>query len=323
MNEFEQIKEMGQGLPAPRDEARDAARAALMARSEPADGPISASIGPFPARRRWRSLAFAGSLATVAAALVILATGGGSGVRPEVASAAALERLAATAPHLGIAGGWQIVHTVASPEGGETRFHYERDPTGATPDVEIRWHTASVEETEERLEAEGFEAAGTQPTRTTDALAWREMILEPAKYGEEGRTFDSSGTARVYVSSGEGGQLQTVGVWREGGWTFELRSRESLELLERKLERLELLGPEEWLVAVRPGGGEWLRESYFGTVEKVEKKRTVMPDGQVVFETRSTARSPERLEKLDFTAPFPVVHREGDSVRVEIARAPE
>lgn len=322
MDEFERIGKLGEGLPAPSSEARDEARAALVARFE-----AGAVASTEPATRRFlrvRNFAFAGSLATVVAALLIaLGTGGGSGVRPEVASAAVLNRLAATAPHLGIVGGWQITHTEASPEGGETRFHYERDPTGATADIEVRWHTASVEQTGARLEEEGFEAAGTQPTRTSDGVAWREMTLDVAEFGEEGKTFFRLGTAQVYVSPDDHGQLQAVGLWRDEGWTFELHTRvESLDMLERLLERLETLGPEEWLVALQPGGAEWLRTSLNGTVQKLETVRTERPDGTVVFETRATAKTPEQLEELEFTTPFPVIHRDGDSIRVEVARAP-
>jgi hypothetical protein len=315
MNDFEWIRELGEDQPAPRPEARDAARAALVARFEP-----GAAAGSKPARRRFlrlRNLAFAGSLAAVAAALPIaLGTGGGSGVRPEVANAAELTELAEAVPHLGIMGGWQITHTEASPDGGETWFHYERDPTGATADAEIRWQTASVEAVGQRLEAEGFEAAGTQPTVTHDGLEWR-----MANFGEKTKYE----TAQVYASPADDqGQLPVVGVWRDEGWTFELRTQvESLDLLERRLERLEVLGPEEWLVAIRPGGAEWLRESLNGTVQKLETVRTELPDGTIAFETRMTAKTPEQLEELEFTAPFPVIHREGDKVRVEVARAPE
>ena len=323
MDEFERIGKLGEGLPPPRSEARDAARAALVARFEA--GAV-ASTEPAPRRfLRVRNFAFVGSLATVVAALLIaLGTGGGSGVRPEVAGAAVLNRLAATAPHLGIGGGWQITHTEASPDRGETRFHYERDPAGVNTEAEVRWHTASVEETGERLEAEGFEAAGTQPTRTSDGVAWREMTLDVARFGEEGKTFFRLGTAQVYVSpADEHGQLQAVGLWRDEGWTFELRARvESLEMLERLLERLEVLGPEEWLVALQPGGAEWLRQSLNGTVQKLENVRTEKPDGTVVMEARAKIKTPEQLEELEFTTPFPVIHREGDSVRVEVARAP-
>ena len=314
MNEFERIKGLGEGLPAPRPQARDAARAALVAHFE-----AGAGARPKPAPRRFlrsRNFALAGSLAALATALLIaLGTGGGSGVRPEPASAADLDRLAEPAPHFAIAGGWQIIDTEASPEDGATRFHYERDLSSVATDAEIRWHVLSVEELGERLEAEGFEAAGTQPTRTLDALEERA--------GNYGGMF-SQGTARVYASAEDDqGRFQAVGLWRDEGWTLEMTARvDSLDSLERLLERLEVLGPEEWLVALQPGGAEWLRQSYNGTVQKVENIRTEKPDGTVVLETRAISKTPEQLEKLEFTAPFPVIYREGDSVRVEVSRAP-
>jgi hypothetical protein len=323
MNDFERIRELGEGRPAPRPEVRDAARAALVARFEGAAAAGAKLRAPrrFP---RARNLAFAGSLATIAAALLIaLGTGGGAGVRPEVAGAADLERLAELAPHLTITGGWQIAQTEASAERGATRFHYERDSSGVTNDAEIRWQTAPVEELGKRLEAEGFEAAGTQPTSISDALAWREMTLDIAKESEGSRTPYRHGTAQVYVSPVDKGLLQAVALWRDEGWTFELRAAvEELEMVERLLERLEVLGPEEWLVALRPGGAEWLRESLNGTVGKLETVRREMPDGAVVLETRATAKTAEQLEEFELTAPFPVIYREGDNVRVEVATAP-
>jgi hypothetical protein len=327
MNDFERIRELGEGQPAPRPEIRDAARAALVARIEA--GAVADPKPKAPWRfLRVRSLAFAGSLATVAVVLLgVLGTGGGSGVRPEVASAADLERLAELAPHMTIVGGWQITQTEASAEAGATQFHYERDegdPVRSADDAEIRWQTAPVEELGKRLEGEGFEAAGTQPTSISDALVWRETTLDIAKENAGSRAPYRHGTARVYVSRADDQDLlQAVALWRDEGWTFELRAAvEDLEMLERLLERLEVLGPEEWLVALRPGGAEWLRESLNGTVQKLETVRREMPNGQIVLETRATAKTPEQLEEFELTAPFPVIHREGDTVRVEVANAP-
>jgi hypothetical protein len=315
MNELERIKDLGEGLPAPQGDARDAARAALVARFE-----AERTAGAKPAPRRFlrvRNFVFAGELAIVAAALVIaLGTGGGSGVKPEVASAAALNHLADLSPRFGIAGGWQITHTEASPDGGETRFHYERGPDDEAADVEIRWHAAPLEEVAERVEAEGLETAGTLPMNTRDVVVERE--------GNYGRA-TTYGTAQVYADRDEEDEdlFLAVGLWREDGWTFELRAPvESLYILERRLERIEILGQEEWLVAIQPGGAMWLRETLNGTVRKVEHTRTVNPDGTVYMLTRFEAKSEEELEELDFTAPVPVIHREGDSARVEVARAP-
>lgn len=316
MDEFERIRELRGNPPAPRPQARAAARAALVARFEAADG-AAAAIAPrrFP---RGRSLALAGGLAAVAAALaIVLGTGGGSGVRPEVADAADLTHLAEIAPHLEIAGGWQITHTEVAPEGGGTRFHYEREISAAegSTDAEIQWHAAPVEAIGRELEGEGFEAAGTQPTRTTDALEMR-----AGNYG----TVFTSGTAQVYLSREAGQSLyRAVGVWREDGWTLELSSRiQTLDMLERLLERVEILGPEEWLVAIRPGGAKWLRDSMDGTVQRLENVKVERPDGSVVYETKMFAKTPAQSEELDFTTPFPVIYREGDSVRVEVESAP-
>jgi hypothetical protein len=316
MNDFEWIKQLRENLPAPRPESRDAARAALVARFEAAD----ATTSQHAPRRvfRVRNLALAGTLAAVAAALlIVLGAGGGSGAKPEVASAADLTQLTELAPHFEIAGGWQITHTEVSPDGGGTQFHYEGDPSRAdgTSDAEIRWHTASVEELGKQLEDEGFEAAGTQPTRTTDAAELRADNVDG---------MFTSGTAQVYVSREEGESFfGAVGVWREEGWTLELSARvQSLYMLERLLERVEILGSEEWLVAIRPGGAKWLKDSMYGTVKRVENVKTEMPDGQVVYETRFIAKSSEEDEKLEFTSPFPVIYREGDNVRVEVEQVP-
>jgi hypothetical protein len=316
ISDFERVRELGDGLPAPRPQVREAARAALVARFEAGRAATASPRGPRRFFRR-RNLALAGSLAALATALLIaLGTGGGSGVKPDVASAADLDRLAELAPRLAITGGWQITDTEASPEDGATRFHYERDPSSDATDAEIQWHVLPVEEVEKRLEAEGFEAAGTQPTRTLDSAEWRAANYD-AMY--------SPGTAQVFVSSEDDlGRFQAVGVWRAGGWSFELSAGlDRLDSLERLLERLEVLGPDEWLVALQPGGAEWLRKSLNGTVKKLENVNTEGPDGTVVSETRALIRTPEELEEVEFTAPFPVVYREGDRVRAEIERAPE
>jgi hypothetical protein len=313
MNEFERVKELTDGLPAPRPESRDAARAALVARFEAAEDVTSK---PAPRRfARVRNLAFAGAGAAVAAALLVaLGTGGGSGVRTEVADAADLTHLAELSPHLEIAGGWQITDTEVSPGGGATRFHYEREISAdETAAAEIQWHAASVEELGQQLEGEGFEAAGTLPTSTSDALERR-----------AGNWDKVSGTAQVYVSREEGESFfQAVGLWRERGWTFELSARlDSLDALERLLERVEFLGLEEWLIAIRPGGAMWLRDTLNGTVEKVETVKTEMPDGSLVYMTRAFAKTPEQIEELDFTSPILFIHRDGDNVRVAMEHPP-
>jgi hypothetical protein len=293
-------------------DARD--RAKLAAR-------VSATGQPAPAGRprvlRARNLSFAGALAAVAAALVLaLGTGGGSGVKTEVADAADLTDVADQSPHLQIVGGWQITSTEVTPEGGATRFRYERaEEHGPAADVEIRWYAAaSAEEVGRQLEAEGFEAAGGVPVRTTDGLAKR--------FNEVDRFFTSS-PGQAYVAQAGGPLPETVGVWSQDDLTFALRTQvESVRMLERKLERVEFLGPEEWVIAIRPGGGMWLKESFNGSVREIEKVKIEQPDGTFVYETRYIAKSPEELGELEFTAPYPLIRRDGDSVTVEVQEAP-
>ncbi|HVQ60227.1 MAG TPA: hypothetical protein VMS60_15100 [Solirubrobacterales bacterium] len=299
------------------DEARD--RAKLAARVGLSRQPAA---GARPGFFRVRNLSLAGGLAAVAAALVLaLGTGGGSGIKAEVASAADLTHLAELAPHPHMVGGWQITNTEVTPDGGRTEFHDEDEESD---DVEIRWYAASVEETGQRLESEGFEAAGTLPTRTGDALEMREAMRKLAA-GEASADDDwfTSGTAQVYTSRAEDGSLSAAGVWAEDGWTFELRAPvESLDMLERLLERVEFLGPEEWLIALRPGGGEWLSNSFGGTAKEVEEVKTVQPDGMIVRETRFTGKSAEEMENFELDAPFPLITRDGDSVTVEVQVVP-
>jgi|GEM_PF-3051864 len=270
-----------------------------------------------PGLFRVRNLSFAGGLAAVAAALVLaLGTGGGPGIKAEVASAADLTRLAELSPHLQMVGGWQITSTEVTPKGGATVFHYERAAEhGPADDVEIRWYTAaSAEEIGQRVEADGFDAAGAVPVNTTDGLAKR--------FGEADSYFTKS-TGQAYVSSVGGPLPETVGIWHQDGLTFELRTHvESIYMLERSLERVEFLGPEEWVIAIRPGGGMWLNESSNGSVRKIEKEKIEQPDGTFAYQTTYIGKSPEELAELDFTAPFPLIHRDGDTVRVEVQTVP-
>jgi hypothetical protein len=316
MGDFELIKQLRADLPAPRPESEHVARAALAARFEAAGGSAK------PRRRRVlrvRSLAFAGALASVAAAAtIVLGPGGGSGVKPETANAADLTELAALAPHLGIAGGWQITHTEVAPDGGATRFSYVARPVDAVEgptEAEMQWHIGTVAELGRRLEGEGLEAAGIMPTVTIDARAMREERFD---------TTFTKGTAQVYVLREDGrGAMRAVGLWEEDGWTLELSAAvEDPEMLERLLERVEILGSREWEIALRPGGAMWLRDSLDGTVQKVENVTSERPDGSIVHETIMISKTPQQREELDFTAPFPVIHREGDKIRVEVERAP-
>jgi hypothetical protein len=300
-------------------EARE--RAKLAARVGMSRRPAA---GSQPGFLRVRNLSFAGGLAAVAAALVLaLGTGGGSGIKTEVADAADLTGLAELAPHLEIAGGWQITHTEVSPGGGMTRFHYERGG-GGTTEAEIRWHTASADEIGLALEGEGFEAAGTLPTATSDALVRRDAMAAMAREEpSQGSDWFTRGTAQAYVLPQEDQSLEAAGVWEEDGWTFELSARvEDLDMLERLLERVEFLGPDEWAIALRPGGGMWLRDSFGGTVKEVEKVKIEGPDGSVHYETIFIGKSAEEMEEFELDAPFPEISRDGDRVTVEVQEVP-
>jgi len=228
-----------------------------------------------------------------AALLLALAIGVSTGIKADSAAASkrgaaskkTLKRLIAEAPYLEIAGGWQITGNQLSAEGGDVQFHYIRPASDArgTSDAEIRWYNAaSVEEVGALLQADGLVASGTLPVRTTDAIK--------VKRGEWDSVF-SYATAQVYAVS-DGPWLNAVGVWSQDGRTFALSARvESLYMLERLLERPEFLTPEEWAIALRPGGAEWLVEHHFGdsvTVERGTVKYVKVPgsDGQVTYEAR-------------------------------------
>jgi hypothetical protein len=94
--------------------------------------------------------------------------------------------------------------------------------------------------------------------------------------------------------------LIAVGVWSQGGRTFALSARvESLYMLERLLERPEFLTEDEWAIALRPGGAEWLVDHHFGdgvTVEQVtvDYAKVKGPDGKVSYEARVKAKAPRK-----------------------------
>jgi hypothetical protein len=151
----------------------------------------------------------------------------------------------APVPHRMIAGGWQITSTETTPDGGATRFHYERPAAGAdgTADAEIQWHAASAASLAPQIEAEAIPAAGTLPTSVLDTFAeraedWGEM-LRP-------------GTAQAFISQDPGQQFhRAVGLWEEEGETWEVRaSVQSLYMLERLLERVMIVSDTEWAAAV-------------------------------------------------------------------------
>jgi hypothetical protein len=62
-------------------------------------------------------------------------------------------------------------------------------------------------------------------------------------------------------------------------------------------------------------------DSFYGTNVKLENVKTELPDGQLVYETRSISR-PAGCTPLDFTSPLPVITRDGDRVTVSFERPP-
>lgn len=253
---------------------------------------------------RLGSLAPSNLFAVIAAALLLaLAIGVSTGITADSAAASKrgvakkkLKRLIAEAPYLEIAGGWQITGNQLTVEGGAVQFHYIRPASDArgTSDAEIRWYNAaSVEEVGALLQADGLVASGTLPVRTTEAIK--------VKRAEWDSVF-SDATAQVYAVS-DGPWLHAVGVWSQDGRTFALSARvDSLYMLERLLERPEFLTPEEWAIALRPGGAAWLVEHHFGdaaTVEHVTVEYVKVPgsDGQVTYEARPQRKATRKAHR--------------------------
>jgi hypothetical protein len=280
-------------------------------------------------RPLWRPFALGGAIAGVAAVLLIVLGGGGATIRTERADAADLTQLAAKAPRLQLAGPWQIASAEVSPGGGAVQFHSEEErgenlyegygPGGAfsTKEVEIQWHSVSIEERGRQLESEGFTFAGQK----------RMQVSRPAAiaHSEVGRSADVR-RARVYVSREDHKKgFQAAGLWREGDRTLEYRAVvPSFWVLARLMERIELLSGEEWFIALQPGGGRWLNESASGTMKKIEEvKIGEASDGRPVYRVRGLIGTREPGEKLDFKAPFPTIYREGDNVRVVTQQPPQ
>ena len=202
MDELELIRQLPGENPPPRPEARAAARAALIARFEG-----ERRVPGRAARRRsgWiPRLALAGALGGVVAALLIALGASEPGGRPAFAEGAELRHLARLAPHFQIAGGWQVIDVSAGPDGGATRFHYERTSTSVTDDAEIRWSGAPIAQLGRHLEQQGLRAAGVMPTSTLDVPKWR---------GGDLRHMNIHGHARAYVSVRDGrGFRRVVGI---------------------------------------------------------------------------------------------------------------
>jgi hypothetical protein len=259
------------------DDAR--ARAVLAARVTTSRKPLLAIRGT-----GLRRLSFAGALAALAAALVVaVGTGGGSGISAEAAAAAELTELAGRSPHIAITGHWEITNTELTAEGGSTSYHYERaaQQVHGSADTTVSWYRGvSIDEVGARLQAAGLTPAGTLPYSTLDGVKAREGGWD---------SIFTTGIAQVYTSPAGEGWVNAVGVWQQDGWTFSLSARVGTDLYmeERLLERVEFLGPNEWAIALRPGGQKWLVEHFDEKVGSFEQVKVEGPDGTFVYEIRA------------------------------------
>jgi hypothetical protein len=318
VNEMEQLRRLRAGLPGPRREGRESARAALMER---------ASLSGTPRRRRRRrhgrrALALVGAACLTAAIVIATGSSGGPSARPEVASASELRHLATVFPRLQIAGPWQILTTEGSGAEGSVELRYEGEPAllprfDNPPTVEIRWRSSSREQRVSELLAEGFLPAGQMTVEQQRPISGSAL---PFTY----RPVQVS----AYVSRGPGAdRLSTVALWNEGGRVFELAARlRSLNVIWRLAERVELLRENEWLVALRPGGGRFLAEATGGAVKVEKVKIGERPNGEPIYATRGLIEGPgpgERLEEPDLSKPSPpTIYREGDEVRIVVTPPP-
>jgi hypothetical protein len=261
--------------------------------------------------------ALGAALATLVVVLGLGLFGGSERVHPERASAADLEHVAALIPHLGLAGPWQITTTEVLPDGGRIDYRDEGvDHLFHPTEAEIRWSSTPIAARAKQLESEGFAFAGDVEGRFTrpEALANREFDK-----------FDVRQTVRAFAS-GKGGEgdFLAAGLWQRGGTTFEYRATVlSITELRYLLERIELLGHEEWFIALQAGGGKWLAETAVGTVKKIEKIKVGQnPDGSPIYEEEALLGSPTG-GKLDFESKLPIIYREGDRTRLVVEQPPQ
>lgn len=323
MNEIEQLKRMRKDLPGAREEARGGARAALMERAAPA------AAQALPRRRRIRRRAFAflaaGGLAA-AAVLVALGSGGTPAAKPEVASAAELRRLAAELPRLQIAGPWQILSIEGTGEGGNVKLRFEgeadeeaqRRRAGAPDRAEIQWRTAPEAEREAGLLAEGFAPAGRETLEMQRPIPCCKLPFSHVPV-----------EVKAFAPRDHSAQdFPAVALWREGRRVFELHAQvPDLDALWRLAERAEILSEQQWLVALRPGGGPYLAHIAGGVVRVEKVKVGERPNGEPIYRTRGVlkAASPgEPVEEPDLTEPSPpTIYHEDGRVHVVIAPAPK
>lgn len=315
MDEIDQLRKLRAGLPGPREEARNAARAALMERVGPSR--------PQRARRRWNgrpALATAGAacLAT-AAILILIGSAGGPSVRPEIAKAGELRHLAKVFPRLQIAGGWQIVSTEGTAGGGRMVFRDEMAPSirakfKVSPRVEIQWRSLRQAQRMAKLLAEGFVPAGQMRVKQArPVMGW----VLPFKF----RPVDVS----AYVSgSTEEGLSPAVALWHEGDRAFELRaSVGSVDKLWRLAERVQVLGVREWLIALKPGGGRYLTKSNGGLPTRVEKvKIGEKPNGKPIYRTHTYFGATNNGVAMFEARNVTTIVREGEKVRVAAVLVP-
>lgn len=309
-------------VPPDLDGARERTKLAARVRLSRGSAPTAIGSGSRRLLRR-RNLALSGAVAAAAAGILIaIGSGGGSAVRPAVASAAELTQLGAVTPHLQLLKEWQIVNTEVSPDAGLIQFRFE-GPEGekgvpASGESEIRWHSASLAERGEQLESEGFASAGLKPMSISNPHA--------LATGDYEHVLDQK-SAQVYVSHEDGQEsFDAVGLWEEDGMTLEYRANvPDFYTLERLMERIEVLNDEEWLVALQPGGGTWLSETGSGTIEKVEKVKVgEKPDGEPIYSERGFFGASEPGEDLSnrLKESFPTIYREGDTTRTVINQPP-
>jgi hypothetical protein len=298
------------------DGARQRAKLVARARFSEAE----AAKGTMATGHRKRGLVFAGALVAVAAGAVIaIGTGGKSGVRPEVASAAELAELGDSIPRLQLAGGWQIVNTESAPGQGSIQYRYEEaeeflgvPPSGTS---EIRWHTVALADRGKELESEGFTFAGQRPMEVSDNEAFEAGDFSHSALEQP---------AQVYIANqGADGSFDAAGLWEEGGLTLEYRSHvDGFYNLERLMERIELLTEKEWLIALQAGGGVWLSESLGGLVQKTEKvKIGENANGEPIYtETAIIGDAGAEAQEKTLEEGFPELIREGDTVRTVISK---
>jgi hypothetical protein len=254
MDELERIKELGSDLPEVRDEAHDAARAALLEHIAPQPAPTGAR----QPRRFRRALGLAGAVAAVAAVVLIVFSSGGTPAGQTVeARAAELEFLAKITPNQTVAGPWwsMIGIEAESAAEGRTAFYYEPHPEHPVVRwdprrfAEFRWRSQTAAARVAQLESEGWAEVGTQDVQEID-------IAEDERTGDF--LHDPHRLVRIFSPDDAGpAPAPMVGVWEgneEGeGRAFELETFSNLRDFELVSERLQKVDSGEFISDARPG----------------------------------------------------------------------